>query len=375
MKTTRKITAWLLTLALALTLAPPLGGSAKAAVTLTGSGTSGDPYQIGTAEELKKFRDVVNGTNGETQNTAACAVLTADIYLENEAWTPIGGPYDAAYTGTFDGHGHAITGLNVSINTSAQVYAGLFGFVGFNQPGTVQNVHVSGSVSAESTNTGAYGGGIVGLNYKGTVSNCTYTGAVSAKGKTANTVDAGGIVGKNMDTVYACMHLGGDVSATADGTNADAGGVAGTSNNGSIRYSAHTGGTVTATVTGSGDAYAGGVVGYIYNSSNTQYCFSTGGAVTASSTGDAAAGGVVGKNDAMLTDCRYDSDKVTGLTAVGTDSGTTTRVNGLTTAQFTDPANFAGWTPPTSRAGISGETPPHGSWARTARISGPSLRK
>ena len=60
MKTTRKITAWLLTLALALTLAPPLGGNAKAAVALTGSGTSGDPYQIGTAEQLNAF------SSGET---------------------------------------------------------------------------------------------------------------------------------------------------------------------------------------------------------------------------------------------------------------------------------------------------------------------
>lgn len=55
-----------------------------------GSGTEQDPYRISNAEELQAFRDIVNGENGQTQNTAACAVLTADIDLENQLWTPIG---------------------------------------------------------------------------------------------------------------------------------------------------------------------------------------------------------------------------------------------------------------------------------------------
>ena len=50
---------------------------------MTGSGTESDPYQIGTAEQLKRFRDIVNGSNGQTQNTAACAILTADIVLND----------------------------------------------------------------------------------------------------------------------------------------------------------------------------------------------------------------------------------------------------------------------------------------------------
>ena len=35
---------------------------------MTGSGTESDPYQIGTAEQLKLFRDIVNGSNGQTPN-------------------------------------------------------------------------------------------------------------------------------------------------------------------------------------------------------------------------------------------------------------------------------------------------------------------
>ena len=85
---------------------------------MTGSGTESDPYQISTAAQLKRFRDIVNGTGGQTQNPGACAELTADIDLENEEWKPIGhaSKYDEtkAYSGTFDGQGHTISGLNAN---------------------------------------------------------------------------------------------------------------------------------------------------------------------------------------------------------------------------------------------------------------------
>ena len=48
---------------------------------MTGSGTETDPYQISTADQLKLFRDIVNGAGGQTQNRGAYAVLTADIDL------------------------------------------------------------------------------------------------------------------------------------------------------------------------------------------------------------------------------------------------------------------------------------------------------
>lgn len=94
---------------------------------VTGSGTKTDPYRIGTAEGLKLFHDIVNNENGQTQNTAACATLTADIVLNDGTfdedgnytpgpssaatpteWTFIGRDYDEAYSGTFDGAGHTI---------------------------------------------------------------------------------------------------------------------------------------------------------------------------------------------------------------------------------------------------------------------------
>ena len=115
---------------------------------MTGSGTESDPYQIGTAEQLKRFRDIVNGSNGQTQNRGACAELTADVDLENDAWTPIGPDEGSSYTGTFDGKGYTIKNLNVSGSGNI----GLFGYV---SGGTIRNLTVAGSVTA----TGGRAGG------------------------------------------------------------------------------------------------------------------------------------------------------------------------------------------------------------------------
>ena len=116
---------------------------------MTGSGTESDPYQISTAAQLKRFRDIVNGSNGQTPNHGACAVLTNDIVLNDgtfaedgsytpgpsgktaEEWTPIG-KYtndndNTPYTGTFDGQGHTIKGLYV--NSASDTCVGLFGYL------------------------------------------------------------------------------------------------------------------------------------------------------------------------------------------------------------------------------------------------------
>ena len=148
---------------------------------ITGSGTKDDPYQISTAAQLKRFRNIVNGTGGQTPNPGACAELTADIDLENEAWKPIGyaSNYDEtkAYSGTFDGKGYTIKNLNVSGSGNI----GLFGYV---SGGTIRNLTVAGSVTA----TGGRAGGITCTLIDGLTENCanlctvTYTGADGSVG-------------------------------------------------------------------------------------------------------------------------------------------------------------------------------------------------
>ena len=174
-------------------------------VYMDGLGTAAYPYQIGTADQLKLFRDIVNGSNGQTQNRGACAVLTANIDLKNEEWTPIGigngtenngATIDFPYSGTFDGNGHTISGLNVNYRNKN---GGLFCYV---MNATIKNLTVAGSVTHSSGDGVAYGG-IVGCADSSTIENCTNRCTVTGNWY------AGGIVGWSTDSdIIGCANFG-----------------------------------------------------------------------------------------------------------------------------------------------------------------------
>ena len=167
---------------------------------MTGSGTKNDPYQIGTADQLKLFRDKVNSSK-TSDETKICVVLTADIDLKNEAWTPIGigkdtRKEDLPYSGTFDGNGHTISGLNVNYGDKN---GGLFCHV---KSATIKNLTVAGSVTYSSGDGIVYGG-IVGCANSSTIENCTNRCTVTG------TWYAGGIVGWSVDSdIIGCANFG-----------------------------------------------------------------------------------------------------------------------------------------------------------------------
>ena len=149
--------------------------------TIPGKGTEESPYQISNAEELNIFRNIVNGTDGQTQNTGACGKLTANIDLENEEWTPIGKNDTSPYEGIFKGEHYTIKGLKV---TSGE-YAGLFGYI---RGATIADVTLTGgSIST----TGKYAGGIVAYAQSGTITGCGNENPVTGGSFTC----VGGIVG------------------------------------------------------------------------------------------------------------------------------------------------------------------------------------
>ena len=78
---------------------------------------------IGTADELKAFRDAVNAGTYDGKPV----VLTADIAL-TVAWTPIG-TWENPYYGSFNGKGNTIKGLTISDESSTNEF-GLFGVIG-----------------------------------------------------------------------------------------------------------------------------------------------------------------------------------------------------------------------------------------------------
>lgn len=183
------------------------GGTIKTLI--TGSGTETDPYQISTADGLKWFRDKVN--NAKTSDeTKICVVLTEDIDLNGEAWTPIGigedtRKEDLPYSGTFDGNGHTISGLNVNYGDKN---GGLFCYV---KSATIKNLTVAGSV-AHSSGSGAAYGGIVGCADSSTIENCTNRCTVTGRWY------AGGIVGWSRDSdIIGCANFGNISSPSRSG--------------------------------------------------------------------------------------------------------------------------------------------------------------
>ena len=360
-------------------------------VYMDGLGTAVSPYQISTADQLKLFRDIVNGSNGQTPNAAACAVLMNDIVLNDgtfdangnytptngliganpEEWTPIGkytddGFNNTPYTGTFDGGGHTIKGLYVNL---PDVAVGLFGCL---EDAVVRNLTVDGYVQGRNTVGGiagkarAYGtapstvencrndchvvceygtgsgsflyvSGIVGSAADTTIADCVNTGVVEAKGSNNYSSVAAGIVGILFGnvTVKNCYNTG-EIKVTGDklkeGT---AGGIAGidlhASNTVSDCYNV---GAVTVNYTGNRSNYTakvGGIMGDIYYSNTTiSNCCSVGALTSATGTGTSYVGGVVGKTNGTVGNCYYlDS---TATKAVGNDGGTVDEATGPKTA-------------------------------------------
>ena len=242
------------------------GGITGTPALVTGSGTKNDPYQIGTAEGLKWFRDKVNNA-AKTEDSKICAELTEDIDLSGEAWTPIGiGNHfysgTPPYAGIFDGKGHTIK--NLSIDSSKQ-YVGLFGYV---YGGTIRNLTVSGSVkSIEHT------GGIAGGAESSTFENCANQCAV--QGGTT-----GGIIGFVSDsedlTVRDCYNVGRITTTTGN----NVGGIIGQCINNFVTIrNCYNAGTVT------GTANVGAIIGN-YSSDKIYNCYYLEGSVTRAGNGD-----------------------------------------------------------------------------------------
>ena len=189
-----------------------------------GDGTAENPYQIGSAAELYWFAKTVNEGDYD-----ANAVLTDNITINENVlndgslntnssfreWTPIGeyGTYgEKAYTGTFDGRGHTISGLYYN---GSGYYVGLFGRV--DSDGRVQKVNVADSYISNSYRYGNVGG-VCGINYGGTITNCSFDGTVT--GSVTGTY-VGGVCGRNGGTITNCYWLSdtasGDTSAKTTG--------------------------------------------------------------------------------------------------------------------------------------------------------------
>ena len=261
-------------------------------------------YQVADAFQLFWFAGLVNGTltDGTAKNTAASAVLTTNIDLTGEAWTPIGSKSNP-YTGTFDGAGFTISGMTLE---NAESYSGLFG----NVTGTVRDFTVTGTITITGSEAVSKVGGAVGslgiATAGGTVSGVTSDVDITVS---AGNDHIGGVVGSmpenSSPTVENCVYTG-DINITvAAGSVA---GVVGYIRTGTIQNCANQG---SISVSGSGDGSVGGILGYCNNKSiKITACYNTG---IISASGTANVGAIVGNNrddnnhvgQATVSNCYY----------------------------------------------------------------------
>lgn len=167
-----------------------------------GKGTEDDPYQIGTAQELAWLAYAVNN---QMESAGYCAVLTADIDLGYCRWPVIGvlsSDGQHAYTGTFDGQGHTVSGLYIT-SLGGRQKLGLFGVA---QDAVIENLTVRGNIDltgvrSYDTTTGYIIGGVLGSGEGGgvTIRSCVSQVDISVSfvnDQKAQNSAVGGLVGR-----------------------------------------------------------------------------------------------------------------------------------------------------------------------------------
>ncbi len=300
-------------------------------------------YQIYTAQGLKAFADLVNGSSNDTAATyvfgtggtitfgtavtdaAGRVVANIDLSELDEDWNPIG--VSSYYTGTFDGgseSGYTISNLYTS---SAASKFGLFGYIGYNSSATTQqftiikNVKlVDVDITVAASTSASYVAAIAGHsqgNYNsgnnktydtyyansGVITNCYVSGKIDGATNSASNVAA--IVGYtdsavfidktvNYATVTAASYAGGFIAGGGtDATKATPFWVENCQNYGSI--------------TTTGD-YAGGFSGNWNTRSPARIIDCTNyGTITA---GGSYAGGIAGKQTTSGTYIRCNNEGI-----------------------------------------------------------------
>ena len=329
---------------------------AQTATAPAGTGTSGDPYQIATLDNLYWV----------TQNTTSWAagtyfIQTADIdasstssWHANAGFSPIGNS-TTQFQGNYNGQGHSIDGLVISRPSTNNI--GFFGYIG--NTGVVANVGVTNVNFSGQGNVG----GLAAILYLGNITNCYSTGTISTS-LSEYYEGAGGLIGSNYGNIsnsYSSCAVTGDD---------EIGGFVGVNNVGATIAKCYSEGNVTATASNAGgfvgfqiammgDAEIincfsrgnvngvgniGGFVGKAQMNMGNAYikkCYSTG-----SVSGTTSVGGFIGLDwsNANLSDNYFDAE-TDGLAATssGTVEGFGSGATGKTTSEMKTEAIFTGW--------------------------------
>jgi filamentous hemagglutinin family protein len=274
-----------------------------------------------------------------------------------------------------EGLGHVIDGLTINRPTQSQV--GLIGaangtavsnlgltnvnITGHDDVGALlghsDTAVVSSFVTGSITATTGNAGGLIGSNDGGNVTNSFALGTVTgtdnvgglvgmndntqikigqinhsyARGSVNGANDVGGLVGLSQDGIIHGSYATSDVTATGNeagglvGGNTTQGGAIGNIN---IIDTSYATGSVT------GQARAGGLVGY--NQVNVSNSYATG-----KTTGSTDVGGLIGLHLGDINNSYWDTQATVQANPIGTNNGTTANLTGLTTVQMHQLSSFA----------------------------------
>ena len=284
--------------------------------------------EVSTGEQLKAIQNA--GSKALEYNYA----LMGDINASDvEDYVAIGTGSGDGFTGTFDGRGNRIIGLNVDkVKGQNTVNAGIFDTIGTN--GVVKDVNIYSGTFTGSENAGA----VAGVN-KGRIEGIvTFGNTVTVTGKDGK---AGGIVGVNNSGKFTDDKNDGELtngiydvestgSVIAGSSSAVAGGLVGTNNGGLSNSFSDSAVTVDTNVTSGTSAGLGGVVGVNTEKGNVQYVDSLG-VTNGGATNSSNIGGIIGINNGNMYSGYNESivsgkDKVGGIIGENSTGGTVTNI-------------------------------------------------
>ncbi|WP_168371012.1 InlB B-repeat-containing protein [Sporolactobacillus laevolacticus] len=200
----------------------PQVGLAAASSFAGGTGTAEDPWIIATPQQLDNVRNDLSAHYQLVNDIDLSSYVSSGGagYHGGAGWEPIGNDL-TSFTGTFDGQGHKIIGLQ--INRPSSNFIGLFGDVGLG--GKVENIGIEGGSVSGNMHTG----GLTGANDGGSIVN-SYSSCIVYGDR-----GTGDLVGRNLGNITN-SYTTGDVNGR-DG----AGGLVGFGYGGSINNTYATG--------------------------------------------------------------------------------------------------------------------------------------
>ncbi len=297
-----------------------------------GSGTSSDPYQIATSENLYWLSQNPDEWDKYFIQTADIDASATEQWDEGRGWTPIGNGVNP-FSGSYDGQNHSID--NLFINRAEPFQGDYIAFFGYTSSAVIKNLMLLDVDVTGGNEVGA----LIGWDDYSTVTNCGVSGRVTGIFDEFNgnyAIDVGGLVGYSYGsyiqecwsacTVKGRTYVGGLIGFADGGTYISCfstmsvegknpvGGLIGASYDGSIIENCYSKASVSSSYS------AGGLIGISSVLGRIRYCYSIG-----QVTGDYNVGGLIASKNSnvSVSNCFWDTE-TSGLTYSDGGEGKTT---------------------------------------------------